>query len=50
MRWVYGSRRRSCDGEEGGKGEFNAPRTKNSERRARATLTMDVLTMAEAAG
>jgi hypothetical protein len=48
--WGYGGRRRSCDGEEGGKGEFDAPRTKNSERKARATLTVDVLMMAEAAG
>jgi hypothetical protein len=41
MRWGYGGRRRSCDGEEGGKGELDAPRTKNGERRARATLTVN---------
>jgi hypothetical protein len=41
MRWGYGGRWRSCDGEERGGGELNAPRMKNGERRARATLTMD---------
>jgi hypothetical protein len=50
MRWGYSGRRWSCDGEEGGEGELDAPRTKNNERRARATLTVDVLAMAEAAG
>jgi hypothetical protein len=40
-RWGYGGRWRSCDGEEGGGGELDAPRTKNGERRARATLTVD---------
>jgi hypothetical protein len=50
MRWGYGGRRWSCDGEEGGEGELDAPRTKNGERRARATLTVVVLTTAEAAG
>jgi hypothetical protein len=50
MRWGYGARRRSCDGEEGGEGELDAPRTKNDERRARETLTVDVLVTAEAAG
>jgi hypothetical protein len=49
MRWGYSGRRRSCDGEEGGEGELDAPRTKNGERRARATLTVDVLATAEAA-
>jgi hypothetical protein len=41
MRWGYGGRRRSCDGEERGGGELDAPRMTNSERRARATLTVD---------
>jgi hypothetical protein len=41
MRWGYGGRQRSCDGEEGGGGELDAPRTKNDKRRARATLTVD---------
>jgi hypothetical protein len=41
MRWDYGGRWRSCDSEEGGEGELDAPRTKNGERRARATLTVD---------
>jgi hypothetical protein len=50
MRWGYGGRRWSCNGEEGGEGELNAPRTKNGERRARATLTVVVLVTAEAAG
>jgi hypothetical protein len=50
MRWGYGGRRRSCDGEEGGEGELDAPRMKNGERRARATVTVDVLTTAEVAG
>jgi hypothetical protein len=40
-RWGYGGRRRSCDGEEGGEGELNAPRKRNNERKARATLTVD---------
>jgi hypothetical protein len=46
----YGGRQRSCDSEEGGEGDLDAPRTKNGERRARATLTVDVLATAEAAG
>jgi hypothetical protein len=50
MRWGYGGRRWSCNGEEGGEGELNAPRTKNGERRARAMLTVVVLVTAEAAG
>jgi hypothetical protein len=50
MRWGYGGRQRSCDGEEGGEGELDAPRMKNGERRARATLTVDVLMTAEAVG
>jgi hypothetical protein len=50
MRWGYGGRRWSYDGEEGGKGELDAPRTKNGETRARATLTVVVLATAEAAG
>jgi hypothetical protein len=41
MRWGYGGRRRSYDGEEGGGGELDAPRTKNGERRARVMLTVD---------
>jgi hypothetical protein len=41
MRWGYGGRRRSCDDEEGGEGELDAPRTKNGERRARAMLTVN---------
>jgi hypothetical protein len=41
MRWGYGGRRRSCDGEEGGEGELNAPWMKNGETRARATLIVD---------
>jgi hypothetical protein len=49
MRWGYGGRRWSCDGEEGGEGELNAPRMKNGEGRARAMLTVVVLTTAEAA-
>jgi hypothetical protein len=49
-RWGYSGRRWSCDGEEGGEGEINAPRTKNGEGRARATLTVFVLTTAEVAG
>jgi hypothetical protein len=40
-RWGYGGRRWSCDGKEGEEGELNAPRTKDGERRARVTLTMD---------
>jgi hypothetical protein len=32
MRWGYGGRRWSCDGEGGGGGELDAPRTKNGER------------------
>jgi hypothetical protein len=50
MRWGYDGRRWSCDGEEGGEGELDAPRTKNGEGRARATLTVVVLATAEAAG
>jgi hypothetical protein len=50
MRWGYDGRRWSYDGEEGGEGELDAPRTKNGERRAQATLTVDVLVTAEAAG
>jgi hypothetical protein len=41
MRWGYGGRRWSYDGEGGGGSELDAPRTKNGERRARATLTVD---------
>jgi hypothetical protein len=41
MRWGYGGRWWSCDGEEGGESELDAPRTQNSERRAWATLTVD---------
>jgi hypothetical protein len=41
MRWGYGGRRWSCDGEEGGGSELDAPRMKNGERRALATLTVD---------
>jgi hypothetical protein len=37
----YGGRRWSCDGEEGGEGELNAPLKRNDERKARATLTVD---------
>jgi hypothetical protein len=40
-RWGYGGRWWSCDGEEGGEGEIDAPRKRNGERKARATLTMD---------
>jgi hypothetical protein len=40
-RWGYGGRRRSCNGEVGGGGELDTPRTKNGERRARATLTVN---------
>jgi hypothetical protein len=50
MSWGYGGRRWSCDGDEGGEGELDAPRMKNGERRARATLTVVVLATAEAAG
>jgi hypothetical protein len=50
MRCCYGGRRWSYDSEEGGEGELGAPRTKNGERRARATLTVVVLATAEAAG
>jgi hypothetical protein len=41
MRWGYSGRRWSCDGEEGGGSEIDAAQTKNGERRARATLTVD---------
>jgi hypothetical protein len=41
MRWGYGGQRRSYDGEGGGGGELDNPRTKNGERRARATLIVD---------
>jgi hypothetical protein len=37
----YGGRRWSCDGEEGGEGELDAPQKRNGERKARATLTVD---------
>jgi hypothetical protein len=40
-RWGYGGRWRSCDGVEGGEGELDAPRKRNDERKARATLTVD---------
>jgi hypothetical protein len=50
MRWGYGGRQWSCDGEEGGEGELDAPRTKNGERGTRAMLTVDVLATVEAAG
>jgi hypothetical protein len=40
-RWGYGGRRRSYDGEEGGEGELDAPRKRNGERKAQATLTVD---------
>jgi hypothetical protein len=40
-RWGYGGRQWSCDGEEGGEGELDAPRKRNDERKARATLTVD---------
>jgi hypothetical protein len=32
MRWGYDGQRRSCDGEEGGEGELDAPRMKNGKR------------------
>jgi hypothetical protein len=50
MRWGYGGRRWSCNGEEGGEGELDAPRTTSGEGRARAMLTVVVLATAEAAG
>jgi hypothetical protein len=50
MRWGYGGRRWSCDGEEGGEAEIDAPWTKNGEGRARATFTVVVLATAEAVG
>jgi hypothetical protein len=39
MRWGYGDRRRSCDGEEGGEGKLDAPRMKNGERTKLATAS-----------
>jgi hypothetical protein len=50
MKWGYGGRWWSCDGEEGGECELDAPQMKNGEGRARATLTVVMLATAEAAG
>jgi hypothetical protein len=50
MRWGYSGRRRSRDGEEGGGGELDAPRTKTTRGGNTASLTVGVLTTAEAAG
>jgi hypothetical protein len=50
MRWGYGGRRWSYNGEEGGEGELDALRMKNGEGRAQVTLTVVELATAEAAG